>query len=157
METKGKLDLATARRMTPPLSASIADGLRMAAIEAITEDDVGQIVRMQVEKAKNGDTAASKFVLEFLGKQSAATQPRIVQPSRKSEAEDSANTRRIVKQLAEKGPLRPRSIAEDLGLADSVVIRLIAASNLFDQQRLGVHLSAEGWATVKERAEDDGE
>ena len=38
-------------------------GLRMAAFDAITEDDVKQIVANQVKKAKEGDPNAIKFVM----------------------------------------------------------------------------------------------
>ena len=37
--------------------------LRMAAFDAITEDDVAEIVKNQVAKAKQGDANAIKFVM----------------------------------------------------------------------------------------------
>ena len=47
-----------------PYSKRIAD-LRSAFIEAVTEDDLHAIVRMLLEKAKGGDVAAGRLILEY--------------------------------------------------------------------------------------------
>lgn len=48
--------------------ASIAwqEKLRQAIFESVTEEDVKGIVRAQVDKAKAGDKAALKFVMEYI-------------------------------------------------------------------------------------------
>lgn len=151
-ETNGKFSLEEARRMTPPLSASIADGLRMAAVEAITEDDVSAIIRAQVDKAKAGDSTAARFVLEFLGKSSAgASRPIVMKPAKV--AKDDA--RRILELLAANGPMKPRAIAEAIGLPDLAVAKLIEGHHWFDPQRMGVHLTQEGWIEVKSQRGHD--
>jgi hypothetical protein len=166
-ESNGKFNLAEARRLTPPLSASIADGLRMAAVEAITEEDVSDIIRAQVAKAKGGDSTAARFVLEFLGKSSTgagagagagagtgAGRPIVMKPAKLAKAEDDT-ARKILELLATKGPMKPRAIAETLGLPDLAVAKLIEGHKWFDVQRLGVHLTQEGWNEVKSQAKDD--
>jgi hypothetical protein len=62
--TKGALKLADVER-TIEREADIASwqsDLRMAIYDAIDQEDVTEIVRNQVEKAKKGDPNAIKFV-----------------------------------------------------------------------------------------------
>lgn len=44
----------------------MAVAARSAIFNAITHDDLAEIARAQVKKAKGGDTAAAKFLFEFL-------------------------------------------------------------------------------------------
>ena len=40
--------------------------LRQAILNAVTPQDVAEIIQAQVQQAKNGDTVAAKFILERL-------------------------------------------------------------------------------------------
>lgn len=156
--SNGKLNLAEARRTTPPLqsmSGSIAEGLRMAAVEAITEKDVSDIIRAQVAKAKNGDSTAARFVLEFIGKSSAGSGRQIVMSPAKTTDKVLDAARKILELLASKGPMKPRAIAETLGMPDLDVSKLIEDHKWFDVQRPGVHLTQEGWNEVKSQIKEE--
>lgn len=65
---KATLNLAAAEARTPPLDGpgAWAEKLLEAAYGAVSPDDVGQIMAAQVAKAKDGNTAAAKFVTGLL-------------------------------------------------------------------------------------------
>lgn len=59
--------LAKAREQTPPVSGlgAFGEAVKFAISDAIELDDVTEIVKKQVEKAKAGDSAAAKTVIAF--------------------------------------------------------------------------------------------
>ena len=59
--------LARAKEQTPPVSGlgAFGEAVKYAISDAIDLDDVAQIVKKQVEKAKAGDSAAAKTVIGF--------------------------------------------------------------------------------------------
>lgn len=63
------MTLTEARERTPSPTEGIgqwAEKLRAAAFDAVGETDIKEILAKQVEKAKAGDAAAAKFVLQYL-------------------------------------------------------------------------------------------
>lgn len=62
------LKLADAAELTPPVDevGEWATELRKAAFNAVSEQDITDIMRKQLEKAKAGDSAAAKMVLGYL-------------------------------------------------------------------------------------------
>ncbi len=60
------LRLADAREMTPPVAAlgERAQAARAAIAGSVSDDDLAAIMAAQVKKAKAGDSAAAKFVLD---------------------------------------------------------------------------------------------
>lgn len=69
MSNANSLSLGKARTQTPAPTGigAWAEKLRMAAFEGIKESDVTEIVAAQVQKAKEGDPKAIKFVMEMIG------------------------------------------------------------------------------------------
>lgn len=62
------LKLADARNIAPPVEvlSERAQALRQAVTESVTTDDVAEMMKAIVTKAKGGDLAAAKFVLDYL-------------------------------------------------------------------------------------------
>jgi hypothetical protein len=135
------LKLAEARRASPPVSASVAEGLLAAAVEAIAEADVADIVRAQLAKAKAGDTVAAKFVLGFLG--SAASKPKGPRVVQSPEGETAGKLRRrVARYLFKNGPTSEADLVELFGTeaADSTTLDC----PWFARCNTGWHLTALG-------------
>ena len=62
------LKLSDARRLTPKPEGigAYAEQMRLAAMHAIKEDDVTELMASMLKRAKEGDINAAKFVLGFL-------------------------------------------------------------------------------------------
>lgn len=74
-----RLDRAREDTPAPEGIGAWAEQLRQAAFDAVKPDDVTDIVAAQVEKAKEGDSAAAKFVLGYLTGQAAPKVTRVVE------------------------------------------------------------------------------
>lgn len=63
------IKLSEARALTPAPTGAIGEwarSLREAAFDAVSESDIADIMKKQVEKAKAGDARAASFVTGFL-------------------------------------------------------------------------------------------
>ena len=92
-ETNGRFAPGNAGGPENPLALKAA-ALRRALVEAVTEEDVREIARVLIEKAKEGSTAAIKLIFQYaIGKPSAENDPDRVDldgwqpPSRAAEAQ----------------------------------------------------------------------
>jgi hypothetical protein len=71
-ERNSVLNLAKARRLTPPVDqlGERAQAARAALVGAVSNEDLAAIMAKQVEKAKAGDVASAKFIIDQVaGKQ----------------------------------------------------------------------------------------
>ncbi len=72
------LKLSEARLQTPPASGGVgewASTLRAAAFDAVTRDDITDLMRSILEKAKSGDLRAAKLILDYLTGRQPRTSP----------------------------------------------------------------------------------
>lgn len=164
------LRLADAREMTPAVESlgSSALAMRQAAIDAISIDDITEIIRKQVEKAKGGDAAAAKFVLDYATGGSAKVQINVKsgpgQPPKESgppalvmngtgkrrEPEQAPKPktvgeirRSVARYLAKNGPASEEALSE-LFKIDPSEAETLFMHEWFGRCKEGWHLSAIG-------------
>lgn len=124
--------------MTPAPSGvgTWAEKLRDAAYDAIREDDVKEIIRKQVERAKEGDAKATSFLLNFLTKPAPAIkveQVVVSEPARprkaKTEKGDKSaalhRRRRATAKILAQGPRSLTDLSETLGMSEKAMQRVL--------------------------------
>lgn len=140
--TNGKLDLATARRLTPPVQSSLAAGLGAAVLAEIGPDDVAEIIRLQVQKAKAGNSAAAKFVLDLVGKAGkSAPAPMDGRPS--PDPTVGELRRRIARYLIKNGATPEPELCELFEIEPDEA-ETVLVCEWFDKATAGWHINKQG-------------
>lgn len=128
-----------AERNGAPTTPNWLMGLRSAVASSVSADDVTAIIQAQVEKAKNGDEKAAKFVLDYVMGPNGKSAQSITQnvfhvhlPSEDSSnvidasAQQSLNLRQKIYTLLEaSGPLTPGQIAANLSMDHDEVLEAL--------------------------------
>lgn len=143
MSNNGTLKLSEARLQTPAPTALRVQVLRDAVAEAITIDDITQIIKAQVEKAKAGSIAAAKFVLDL----AADT------PDRKKNVQAKFSTtpktvgeikKACAREIVAAGPQFSEDLADFLGISESDVTEALEACDWFSRNERCWSLTAKG-------------
>lgn len=145
MRTNNVLALRDANSLAPPATGAATEWVtRMgdALREAVTADDVAEIMKGVVAKAKEGDTKAIKQVLDFVGQ--ATSRPQVVVGVRASVPQHGPNGRHVprviedvppdeeirsdcAEVLGRDGPLTTPDLARRAGYTEDEIERVLAA------------------------------
>ena len=113
---------------------------RNAVSEAITEDDIKQIVKKQVELAKSGDQRACRFIFDFL--LGGTKPPNLTQNVFNVQLGSSVETEQVPPSgvllkvhavLEAMGPLTAKQIAANINVSVEDVLQIIAGNTRFKQ------------------------
>lgn len=152
--------VAELEAVAPPVDGVVAlrRSLLYAMLNEVKDTDMKEIVRAQMDKAKEGDTKAARLIMDMVssGRDSAPThmQQAIVvngreKESRKAETPFLSDTReQIVHVLAQQGPLHAAKLASVLHAPLPHVLEALNDHHWFEKEANGWHVSAKGRAEV---------
>lgn len=167
---RGTLNLADARRLTPPVErlGERAQAARAAIAEAVSNDDIAEIMRKQVEKAKAGDVGSAKFVLDQVAGKMPSMQvsvgvrgrppakdeyeeqhsPRLVLASPSNDLSKDKTVgesrRTIARYLAKNGPTPWQDLAELFLIEKDCEEPVMEGCGWFERCKDGWHLTTTG-------------
>lgn len=161
MSNNGKLrrndTVAEMRQVAPPVHPveTLRRNLLYSMFKAVTADDMEDIVRKQVEKAKDGDAKAARLLIDMVRSGDAGTpvfMSQTVMTGDQTNAFLSDLRRNIVNMLAMDGPRTVEFIAHQMQVVRPRIEQALE-HEWFEREQDGWHLTAKARSEVLERAE----
>lgn len=152
--------LSTIRQNMPTPAESRQAVRRMQTLAKITDEDVQDILGAQIKKAKSGDTAAARLILDYtIGRAdqkptSVNVDKLVIEQQPETVPKSKAKARqRIAEIIAVEGPLAARVIAVRSGLRPDVVESCLE-HDWFEEEQDGWHITNAARAEVMEKNDE---
>jgi len=160
MSANNGTTLSTIRQNMPTPAESRQAVRRLTTLGRITDEDVQDILGAQIKKAKAGDTAAAKLILDYtIGRAdqkptSVNVENLVIEQQPEAVPKSKAKARhRIAEIIATNGPLTARVIAVRSGLRPDVVESCLE-HDWFEEEQDGWHITNAARAEVMEKDDD---
>ena len=136
--------------VAPPVNPvqALKSNLQMTLLEAIKEQDIQEIAGSLAAKAKTGDLKAIQMLFDLvMPKETPTVNVKQIKPD-----ERQTHVILIAECIGESGPLKPREIAAEVGLPQTVVSEVLN-HEWFEKDEDGIHLSQIGWNAIRSEKE----
>jgi hypothetical protein len=100
-------------------------------------------------KAEAGDLKCLAFLMQQADSHDGSDAPAAATPAPSGKPPAA----RVAEFIAANGPKKAPAVAAALDVTLALVMRTVEGSDLFEQQADGIHLTGEGWAAVRGRAD----